>query len=138
MTHPNAALRLPEEIKELTTSFLDWYVREVFHEAKGPIHVESSAWELDWRPRAEGLSRLTLVDRDTGMLAINGFRFEHLADGEEPGDRQPPPTSLVMTTWFDLCHARELISDGRRAELDDRLRESTDYDQHRLGTALYG
>lgn len=147
MTHPVAKLRLPEEIKTRTLEFLNWYFNNTvidgfndpFHRSDGFIHIEGDDWELDWRPRSKEISRLTLVDHASGMIATNGFVFHDvLPDGERPHHSQPVPNSLLMTTWFDLCHTLERISDGRRAELDERLRTSIEHDLHQLGTILYG
>lgn len=138
MRHPAGNLRIPEQIRLKTVKFLEWYVNEIHvHEApfRHRLHAENGEFEYDWRPR-KGISRLTLSHIESGLIAVNAFDFTRIGDTDPA--TMPPPASLLMATWLDLCTALEWIGEGDRAVMADALNEATAADTHLFGEPIYG
>lgn len=135
--HTQWQLQIPEAIRPATGAFLNWYYNDL-HVHYPPLvqttHADNGEFEYDWRPRA-GISRLTLAHIATGLVAMNAFDFTRL--GETDPATVPPPPSLLLTTWFDLCAALERISEGALAVLRDQMEERIAADAHQFGEPLY-
>jgi len=138
MDSPAKRLRLPDEIRSKTIAFFNWYINDI-HIHHPPYlhrkHVENDELSYDWRPR-DGFSRLTLTHLDTGYIAMNAFAFRGLR-GTDPATLPPPP-SLLITTWLDLCSTLEWISEGARASMAEQMNEIIAHDVHLLGEPIYG
>lgn len=137
MDHPLQRLRLPEAIRSATIAFLNWYYNDL-HVHQPPhlqtTHAESSEFIYDWRPR-QGESRLSLIHIPTGRSAANLFTLDRI--GATDPATIPPPPSLLMTTWFDLCTAIGWLDEGAAATLNEQLSAPIAADAHQFGHPLY-
>lgn len=138
MDNPAEHLRIPIEIRSRTIAFFKWYLSDI-HVHYPPhlhrSHVENDELAYDWRAR-EGFSRLTLTHLETGYVAMNAFIFRNMR-GTNPATLPPPP-SLLMTTWFDLCSTVGWISEGALASMNEQMAAITAHDAHLLGEPIYG
>jgi hypothetical protein len=137
MQHLTARVRFPQPIFDQSIAFFNWYINEI-HAHEPPfshvLHAENGEYEYDWRPR-QGLSRLTLAHIETGLVAMNAFDFTRIGDTDPT--TMPPPPSLLLATWLDLCAAVGWIDEGERAVLADQLNPTIADDTHRFGEPVF-
>lgn len=134
-----ARLRIPAEILPQTGAFLNWYFNTIQYapgaSTKLVNHSENGVYEYQWHPRHGERSRLRLAHLPSGTSASNEFDFTRLATEEVA--TAAPPSSLLLTTWFDLCLALEWLSDTAMATMAGPLGEITEADAFDFGEPLY-